>query len=303
MLKFFSSFIAVIIIFSFYSCQTETLEQKGSSEYIAEVNEWHQKRIERLKDENGWLTLVGLYWLEEGENTFGSDKSSDIVFPENAPGKIGTIALTDSILTLSVSEGVNVLSEGKAVDRISLQHDLTGNPTILETGSLRWYIIKREDKYGIRLRDTENKLRKEFDTVEKFPINTDWRLNAKFEPYYPPKTISLPSQLGNNVEEKSTGAAIFKIDDKEYKLDAIDAGGNRLWFIYADETNGKETYGAGRYMYIDKPDSTGNMIIDFNYSYNPPCVFTKYATCSFAPKQNHLRLRITAGEKMWEEMH
>lgn len=303
MLKFFLSLIAVIITISFYSCQSEALEQKGSPEYITEVNEWHQKRIERLKDENGWLTLVGLYWLEEGENSFGSDKSNNIVFPENAPGKIGTISLTDTILTLNVNEGVIVLSDGKAADQINLQHDLTGNPTILETGSLRWYIIKREDKYGIRLRDTESQLRKEFETVERFPVNVDWRLNAKFEPYDPPETISLPSQLGNNVEEKSTGAAIFKIDDKEYKLDAIDAGGNRLWFIFADETNGKETYGAGRYMYMDKPDSTGNMIIDFNYSYNPPCVFTKYATCSFAPKQNHLRLRITAGEKMWEEMH
>ncbi|MEE9450403.1 MAG: DUF1684 domain-containing protein, partial [Ignavibacteriaceae bacterium] len=56
-------------------------------------------------------------------------------------------------------------------------------------------------------------------------------------------------------------------------------------------------------LYTDKPDSNGNMIIDFNYAYNPPCVFTKFATCPFPPKQNFLKLRITAGEKMWGQLH
>jgi uncharacterized protein (DUF1684 family) len=297
-----SFFVILPITILFYSCNNENLEQKGSLEYIAEVEQWHQKRIEKLKDKNGWLTIVGLYWLKEGENTFGSDKSNYIVFPENAPKKIGTITLKDSVITLKVNDVVNVTNDGNPVKEIILQNDLTSNPTILDLGSLRWYIIKREDKIGIRLRDTESDLRKEFEGIEKFPVNDDWQLEAKFEVYNPLRTISLPTQLGTVVEQKSPGAAVFIVNDKEYRLDAIDTG-KRYWFIFADETNGKETYGAGRYLYMDKPDSLGNMTIDFNYAYNPPCVFTKYATCSFAPKQNHLRLKITAGEKMWEKYH
>jgi len=299
MKTFLSFFVILTITIIFYSCKTEILEQKGSPEYISEVNEWHQKRIERLKDENGWLTLVGLYWLEEGENTFGSDKGNDIVFPENTPDKIGTITLLDTTLTLNVSDNVIVANNGEPVRKIILQNDLTGDPTILDLGTLHWYIIKRDEKYGIRLRNTDAPLRKEFEGIERFPVNDDWQLEAKFERYEPPKIISLPTQLGTVAEERSPGAALFTVNGKEYRLDAIDTG-ERFWFIFADQTNGKETYGAGRYLYTDKPDLTGKMIIDFNYAYNPPCVFTKYATCSFAPKQNHLLLRITAGEKNWK---
>jgi uncharacterized protein (DUF1684 family) len=201
-----------------------------------------------------------------------------------------------------VNDGINVTNDGNPVTEIILQNDLMGDPTILDHGSFRWYIIKREEKYGIRLRNTDAPLRKEFKGVERFPVNNDWQLEAKFERYQPPRIISLPTQLGTVVEERSPGAAVFTVEGKQYRLDAIDTG-ERLWFIFADETNGKETYGAGRYMYMDKPDSTEKMIIDFNYAYNPPCVFTKYATCSFAPKQNHLRLDVTAGEKTWGENH
>ena len=293
---------SLLTLLSIYSCKTETFEQKGSTEYIAEINQWHQNRIERLKDENGWLTLVGLYWLKEGENTFGSDKNNDIVFPVNSPGKIGTIILKDSVITLKVEDGVDVLNEGSPVMEVKLKHDLTGEPTILDLSSLRWYIIKRGDRYGIRLRDTNHPLRKEFNGIERFPVNEDWKFSATFEAYDPPKIISLPTQIGTLEDEPSPGAVVFEKDGKTYRIDAVDSG-TRLWLIFADETSGEETYGAGRYLYIDKPDSTGKTIVDFNQAYNPPCVFTKYATCSFPPKQNYLKLRITAGEKMWSEKH
>lgn len=294
-----SIFIFSIILIS---CNTETLETKGTPEYIAKIERWHQQRIERLKDENGWLTLAGLYWLKEGENTFGSDKSNDIVFPEKAPENIGTVVLEDSTITLKVTGGVTVLNEGEPVKELKLDHDLTGNPTILDAGSLRWYIIKRGERYGIRLRDTKAPLLYEFKDIEMFPINEDWKFTATFEEYNPPKVISLPTQIGTVVEEPSPGAVVFEKDGNTYRIDAVDAE-KRLWLIFADETSGEQTYGAGRYLYIDKPDSTGKTIVDFNLAYNPPCVFTKYATCSFPPKQNFLKLRITAGEKMWGEKH
>lgn len=294
--------LVIAIILVFISCKEKEPEPKGTPEYITEIEQWHQKRIERLKDENGWLTLVGLYWLREGENTFGSDKNNDIVFPENAPENIGEIILKDSVITLIINEGVNVTNEGNAVKEIKLETDLSGNPTILDLGSLRWYIIKRGDRYGIRLRDINAPLRNEFDGIERFPVNEDWEITASFEAYDPPKVISLPTQIGTIEEEPSPGAVVFEKDGQTYRIDAVDRG-KRLWLIFADETSGKETYGAARYLYIDKPDSTGKTIVDFNLAYNPPCVFTKYATCSFPPKQNFLKLKITAGEKMWSELH
>ena len=294
--------LVIVILLISISCKEKEPEPKGTPEYITDIEQWHQKRIERLKNENGWLTLVGLYWLKEGVNSFGSNKNSDIVFPENAPQSIGKIILKDSIITLKVKKGVNVINEGQPINEIKLEHDLTGNPSILDLGSLRWYIIKRGDRYGIRLRDINAPLRNEFDGIERFPVNEDWEITASFEAYDPPKVISLPTQIGTVEEEPSPGAVVFEKDGQTYRIDAVDTG-KRLWLIFADETSGKETYGAARYLYIDKPDSTGKTIVDFNLAYNPPCVFTKYATCSFPPKQNFLKLKITAGEKMWSELH
>ncbi len=300
--SFLFLFILIIIISSILflpGCSGE--KDKGSPEYIQEVKQWDQKRVARLKEETGWLNLVGLFWLEEGNNSFGSANDNDIIFP-SGPAHIGNLLLKDSLVTINVDSGIVVLNEGKPVTEMTMLDDNSENPTILQSGSLKWYIIKRTKGFAIRLRDLNAPLVKEFKGLERFPINEDWRLNAKFEEYNPPKKMNVPDITGVVGKELSPGKIVYSIEGKQYTLDAIDAG-NKLWFIFADETNGEETYGAGRFLYADKPDSLGSMIVDFNFAYNPPCVFTKFATCPFPPKENYLKLRITAGEKMWGEHH
>jgi len=284
------------------SCTEKEPEPKGTPEYIAEIEQWHQKRIERLKKDTGWLNLVGLHWLKEGENTFGSSEENDIKFPDNSPQKIGTIILKDSLLTFKSADGVDVLNNDVKVTVLELKDDLTGMRTTLATGSLRWYIIKIGERYGIRLRDVESPILKEFKNIDIYPINEDWQIEATFIPYGPPKQILIPNILGTVEEDKSPGALSFTKNGKNYKLDAIESRSG-FFIIFADETSGKETYGAGRFLYTDRPDSNNIVILDFNISYNPPCVFTKYATCPLPPKQNYLHLKITAGEKMWGELH
>jgi len=297
---FFS--IVLITLLSIYSCKNETFEQKGAPEYINEVNEWHQTRISRLKEETGWLNLVGLFWLKTGEHRFGSAKDNDIIFP-SGPEHIGSLFLKDSTVTINVLPGVSVLNNNQPVNEMILSDDHTEDPTILALGSLRWYIIKRIKGYAIRLRDLNAELLKTFRNINRFPVNVDWRIEAKFEKFDPPKKITIPDIIGTSEEENSPGAVVFTKDNQTYRMDALDAGGNRIWFIFADETSGNETYGAGRFLYTDKPDSNGIVILDFNQAYNPPCVFTRFATCPLPPKDNYLKLRITAGEKMWGEHH
>jgi hypothetical protein len=294
---------ALTIVLLINSCKTENLVQKGTPEYIAEVEQWHQKRIERLKADDGWMNLVGRTWLKPGENKFGSAKDNDVVVESGrVPDYMGMFSFQDSTVTMKVKDGVEVLLEGKPVREMVMIGDNKKEMTVFQYGHIKWNLIVRMDKYGIRFRDLESEAVKNFGGIERFPVDVGWRIDAKFEKYNPPKSIAVPNVLGQVDEELSPGAIVFTSDNQSYRIESIDAG-DKLWFIFADGTSGKETYGGGRFLYTNKADSTGKVIIDFNKAYNPPCVLTKFATCPLPPKENYLKLRITAGEKMWGGHH
>ena len=182
----------------FFSCSSESFKEKGSREYIDDVKEWHKNRIERLKRPNGWLNLVGLHWLKEGQNTFGSGSSNGFIFEgEDVPASIGVLELKDSIVSIKVNENVDVLIDSVIIKTAILKSDFEENTTLMELGSLRWFIIKRGDKLGVRVRDLEAKLLTEFEGIDTFPINEDWKVEAEFVEYNPPKKIVIPDVLGN----------------------------------------------------------------------------------------------------------
>lgn len=291
----FIVFLTVII-----GCKKSVEE---NPEYVKEINEWHQKRIERLKAPDGWLNLVGRTWLKPGVNKFGSAKDNDVIIEsDKVPAYMGKFIFKDSIVTLKVYDGVEVLLDGKPTKEIIMIDDQKKDMTVFEYGTIKWNLIIRGDKYGIRFRDLESLLVKNFKGIERFPVNSEWKFNARFEAYNPPKKIYVPNVLGQIEEELSPGAVVFEKEGKTFRIDAIDEG-EKLFLIFADETSGEETYGGGRFLYVDKPDSSGIIILDFNKAYNPPCVFTKYATCPLPPEQNYLKLRIEAGEKNYGEGH
>ncbi|MBM4175823.1 MAG: DUF1684 domain-containing protein [Ignavibacteria bacterium] len=293
-----STLLSLFFIIGFVGCNSPV--EKGSPEYLAEANQWHNKRIESLKKDSGWLNLVGLFILKEGENTFGSGNANDFNLDLDIPNKLGTFTLKDSIVTFESDTGVKISSDGKEIRTAILQNDMTGKLTILEYESLRFFILKRGKKYALRVRDLNAPLVKEFKGIDRFPVNEDWKISAKFVPYSTPKLLKISNIIGSIDIEESPGMVSFNYDDKTHTIDAIDAG-DKLFLLFADETNGTETYGAGRFLYCSKPDSNGNVIIDFNKAYNPPCVFTPYATCPLPPPQNHLKLEVTAGEKTYGE--
>lgn len=297
-MKYISIFIILVSIL--IGCKKASEE---NPDYVKEINEWHQKRIERLKAPDGWLNLVGRTWLKPGINKFGSAKDNDVIIEsEKVPAYMGEFILKDSIVIMKVYEGIEVLLEGKPVKEIIMIDDQKKDMTVFQYGTIKWNLIIRGNKYGIRFRDLESPLVKNFKGIERFPVNSAWKFVARFAAYKPPKKIFVPNVLGQIEEEFSPGAVVFEKDGKTFRIDAIDAG-EKLFLIIADETSGEETYGGGRFLYVDKPDSSGNLILDFNKAYNPPCVFTKYATCPLPPEQNYLKLRIEAGEKNYGENH
>ena len=296
-------FTALLTLLSIYSCKNENLEAKGSPEYFEEIKQWDQRRAERLKADDGWLNLVGRTWLKPGENKFGSANDNDVVIESNkVPDYMGVFVFQDSTVIMKVNDGVEVLFNGESVKEMIMIGDHKKEMTVFQCGPIKWNLIVRDTLYGIRFRDLESEAVKNFTGIERFPVNEDWRISAEFEAYDPPRKISVPNVLGQVDEEPSPGAIVFTRDNQTYRIEAIDAG-DKLWFIFADGTSGEETYGGGRFLYTDKADSTGKVIVDFNKAYNPPCVLTKFATCPLPPKENYIKLRITAGEKMWEGHH
>lgn len=292
--------IFIILVSLLVGCKKTSEE---NPDYVKEINEWHQKRIERLKAPDGWLNLVGRTWLKPGVNKFGSAKNNDVIIEsDKVPAYMGEFILKDSIVIMKVYNGVEVLLDGKPVKEIVMIDDQKKDMTVFQYGTIKWNFIIRGDKYGIRFRDLESPLVKNFKGIERFPVNSGWKFVAKFEAYNPPKKIFVPNVLGQIEEEFSPGVVVFEKDGKTFRIDAIDEG-EKLFLIFADETSGEVTYGGGRFLYVDKPDSSGNLILDFNKAYNPPCVFTKYATCPLPPEQNYLKLRIEAGEKNYGDGH
>lgn len=266
----------------------------------AEIEAWRAKRMASLKREDGWLTLVGLFWLQEGENRFGSDpKSNRIVFPKDTtPKSVGSLDLAKGVVTLRAPAESGLTSDGKPVTTMTLKSDAEGGPTEVRYGTIRFFVIKRGERLGVRVKDSANPLLRDFHGIESYPIDPRWRFEARWDPYDPPKTIAVPNILGTVEQEKSPGAVVFESGGKSYRIDAVsESGSDELFLIFGDKTNGEETYGGGRFLYTAPADKSGRVVVDFNKAYNPPCVFTPYATCPLPPSQNRLPLRVEAGEK------
>ncbi len=297
---FFSSVIFVVSLLFFAGCGKKEPVQKGSPKYIQEIKDWHQQRIEGLKKENGWLNLTGLYWLHDGQNTFGSDTSNNIVFPQKAPKIIGTFFVSQGKATIKINPDVNVTVDGKLINSLELIDDLNNNPTVMQWGTLRWFVINRNGRLGIRLRDLDAPLLKTFKGIDTYPINEDWRVTAKFHPFKEIRIIEIPNIINSVEKDTAVGELSFRLKDKDFTLLPVKEG-NEFFIIFADLTNGKETYGAGRFVYTSLPDSNDDVVIDFNKAYNPPCAFTRFATCPLPPKENYLNIKVTAGEKKYGE--
>lgn len=270
----------------------------GQTAYRSEVNNWRKQQETELKADDSWLTVAGLYWLKEGPNSFGTDASNNMVLPAgSAPGKVGTFELRNGVTTLMVFDGVNVTSQGQPVRTIEMQPDTTDAPTSITVGDLTMLVIKRGERYGLRLRDKNSRRRREFKGLRWFPVQESYRVTARFVPHPQPTQLSIPNVLGDVIKMDSPGVLLFKLNGHEYSLEPVGEE-NKLFIIFRDLTSGKETYPAGRFLYAAAPVN-GLVTLDFNKAVNPPCAFTPYATCPLPPKQNRLQVAIKAGEQTY----
>jgi hypothetical protein len=267
------------------------------ADYGAEIQAWREKREADLKADGGWLTVAGLFWLKEGENRFGSDAANDIVLPASAPARAGVFELRQGETRFRLEPGVVAGIAGQMATTGVLRPDTAGEPGMLMLGRLTLHVIERGGQFGIRLKDNDNARRKSFTGLRWFPVRDSYRVQAKWVPHAAPAKLEVPNVLGRVEPMLSPGYALFTLNGRRLRLDPVleEEGADQLFFIFRDATSPKETYGGGRFLYSDMPQG-GQVVLDFNKAYSPPCAFTDFATCPLPPKQNRLPLRIEAGE-------
>lgn len=281
---------------------TATARVSAQDSYEHELAEWRGQRVATLKGPDGWLNLAGLYWLEEGPNSFGASADSDLVAPAgSAPPKLGEFLVDNGTVTFRTEPGADVFLGESPVTEMLLADDQEKEPTLLTSGSLAWTVIRRMDRLGVRLRDYDHPAVASFAGIESYAADSSWRLDARFEPYPEPRTIRVPTVVeGLGWEPTAPGTLEFEARGKPLSLEAYRSD-DGFMIVFADGTTGDTTYPAGRYLKADLPADDGITVLDFNKAYNPPCVFSKYATCPLATPRNRLPVAVEAGEKYTEK--
>jgi uncharacterized protein len=295
MQTYFGVLLMVVPIITFSAC-TPPASEMSPGEYEAHIAEWDAERLQRLRSPDGWLNLAGLFWLQEGENTIGSASHNDIIFPRG-PGQIGTMILERNTVTFLPSGETGIMADGKntaGAIRISGDEPEAG---LLTVDSLSFFIIRRGERTGIRLRDYTHPRLEALQYVDRYPANQDWIIRARYIRSEQELTVMVPDVLGEIRREKVPGILEFEMGGEVHRLYPTGSG-ERLFIIFADDTNADHTYGGGRFLYADPPGDDGYVYLDFNKAYNPPCAFTPYTTCPLPPRENFLPFEVRAGEKM-----
>ena len=262
---------------------------------------WRDGRVKRLSSPTGWLTLVGLHWLQEGPNVIGSDPDCAVPLPAGkAPKHAGVLLLASGAVRIQPAPDAGLEIDGKPAGPQALADDTSEKPSVVTRGDLSFFVVKRGERIGVRVKDEQSPARLQFKGLDYFPADPKWRVVATFVPYEAPRKVEIPTVLGTTDTMEAPGLVRFTIEGKELTLEPFveDPKAPSLFFIFKDGTSAKETYGAGRFLYAEMPKD-GKVVVDFNQAYNPPCAFTPYATCPLPPKQNWMPIRVEAGEKAY----
>jgi uncharacterized protein len=291
---------AALLIAILTGCERDrdsVTEETGptATELEADVMDWRQRRLDRLTEPYGWLSLAGLDFVSDGTWQVGSDDDMDIVTPAG-PAFWGELVVEDGEARfLPDSEAVSV--DGHAGQPGHLTQPDRDEPVWVEADDVRLQVFGRNDRLAVRSRWPQARALRDFMGLDYFDFDRDWVIEARFEAHPAGTTMPVGSVLGDITEEPNPGAVIFEVDGREFRLEAVaSADGKELFFIFADRTTGRETYGAGRFLYADLPDERDRTVLDFNRAYNPPCAFTEYSTCPLPPPENRLDIRVEAGE-------
>lgn len=276
------------------------------AQYLSDENLWRIQRQEKLTQPDGWTSLIGLHWLTLPSHYVGSSARSGIRLAAG-PDSLGMFTRDGQRVFFTPEGGVPLTLDGEPLKegRVELKDDSQGAPSVVgfDEGKGKLTVIQRAGNRALRVKHADALARTQFQPIEYWPPDRDWRVEATFVPHPAGKTLPIATIIGTTDDTPNPGALEFQREGKTFRIEALDQGESTLSLIIADRTSGHESYGAGRYLDVPRPDAQGKVVIDFNRAYNPPCAFTPFATCPLPPNENRLDLAITAGEKRYNVKH
>lgn len=265
--------------------------------YEQEIAAFRQAAEDALRAADGWLSVVGLFWLQEGRNSVGAGGEHDVALPEgSAPREVGELVYDGGSAVFHPAAGAALRINGEPAAPRELHPDIPGPPDMVTAGSVTFFLISRAGRLGVRVRDSASPARRDFGGRQWFPARQEYRVEAAFAPYDPPRSVSITNVLGDVEEMPAAGVVTFALGGQELRLEALARAGGGLWLIFRDGTSGRQTYPAARFLYT-RPPQGGRVTLDFNRAVSPPCAFTAHATCPLPPQQNRLAIPIEAGER------
>lgn len=266
-----------------------------TTSYQKNIFKLRAEKDEKIKANNlHWINLAGLFWLEEGDNSFGSDESNKISHPSFPKPVCGKFILKNGQITFHPEKDVLFESNNPNLENRNIITDREENADMIHIGSLTMTVIARGEALLIRMWDRESKYKKKFDGLKYYPVKEEYKVSAKYIPYDKPKRAKKMEALGNEVEATWLGHVNFQFKGVDCSIE-VEKSDDDLLLFFSDETNATTTYGGGRRIYLTPPTST-DFILDLNRTENWPCAYTDYATCPLVPKQNRLPIKIEAGE-------
>jgi uncharacterized protein (DUF1684 family) len=298
------SFLLLLLLLLLSSGCSRSLPTVDEVKWSEELETWRAGRMDRLIGDRGWATITGLDWLEPGANTVGSARGSKVQFDSaSAVASVGVIYFEEGFIRFTASQGAEVYYNGEQISEVEMLGELTESQVILSTGTVQFAVLRRGEKYGIRTWDSQAPILNDFGDIPIFTPDPSWYIQATFHRYEPTKYIDLVTVLDISEKNPVDGYFEFQYAGETFRLDALGVRADTsLFVIVGDVTNRSDTYGAGRYLYVDRKDTAASVAevwIDFNRVYNPPCAFTPYSTCALPPEQNKLPFPLTAGEKRY----
>jgi len=273
---------------------------------------WRTQHTTDLQKPDGWLSLIALEWLEPGETSIGSAQDNKIHLPTTAPAHVAVLKLENNAVTLlppteGFPSGLQIDGAPAKEQILRADQDKDKFNSQVTIGTLNFYVIKRADKFALRIKDAKSLFLLEFHGLKWFEPNPAYRVTAKWTPYVPAKSVSLLTLVGTEYSEPVPGFAEFMLQRKTVRLEPVleDPNNPRLFFILRDATSTENTYPACRFLYTTFPDhgvdQPGELLLDFNHLENPPCAYTPYATCPLPPAGNRLAIALPVGEQRYHK--